>query len=257
MSLSTDIALAAERENISPTISHTAKQPCEETSTDNCIIKPGYAEPVPIDNTEQVTKSRKQKSGFKPKIVKSGDFEAESHFYPRVLNAHIHPLVSSFFSLGNKRILARYTHLNPQVNAATLEKLLDYHPKYFKWAGSDLFNVTTSAGQRQMIIVETNSCPSGQKSMPLLSDMEEHGGYGIVIDSTFKELVSHIDPSLGDLAVVYDKNYMEASGYAAVLADATNEKVWLVEYYINDNDPPVIWKDHLMYIRNSENGCFF
>ncbi|KAJ3272067.1 hypothetical protein HK104_004556 [Borealophlyctis nickersoniae] len=196
-------------------------------------------------------KPKKKKTGLCARPVKSGEFEAERHFYPRVLNANIHPLVSSFFALGNERILARYTHLNPQVNLETLKDLLAYKPKYFQWAGSDLFNVTTANGQRQMIIVETNSCPSGQKSMPLLSELgDEHGGYGLVIDHTFKEMIMKADKSLGDLAVVCDKNMMEASGYAAVMADSTQEKVWLVEYYVDDPDPPVKWVDGVMHVRD-------
>ena len=94
-------------------------------------------------------------------VIEQGEFEAEAHYYPRVLNATIHPLVGSFFSLGNERILARYSHLNPQCDINYLKSMLEYNPTFFKWAGSDLFNVTTSSGQRQMIIVETNSCPSG------------------------------------------------------------------------------------------------
>ncbi|KAJ3288746.1 hypothetical protein HDU76_007629 [Blyttiomyces sp. JEL0837] len=198
-------------------------------------------------------KKKKKKLGdLFGRAVGFGEFEAEKHFYPRVLNAHIHPLVSSFFSLGNERILARYTHLNPQVNIEALKTLLAYRPKYFQWAGSDLFNVTTSSGHRQMIIVETNSCPSGQKSMPLLSEIgdNEHGGYGVVIDSTFREMINSADPSLGDLAVVCDKNMMEASGYAAVMAESTKEKVWLAEYYDEDPDPPVKWEDGVMFIRD-------
>ncbi|KAI9336779.1 hypothetical protein BDR26DRAFT_864585 [Obelidium mucronatum] len=194
---------------------------------------------------------KKKLGNLSAKVVGSGEFEAEKHFYPRVLNAHIHPLVSSFLTLGNERILARYTHLNPQVNEEALKNLLEYKPKYFQWAGSDLFNVTTSSGQRQMIIVETNSCPSGQKSMPLLSELgDDHGGYGVVIDSTFREMIGKADKSLGDLAVVYDKNPMEASGYAAVMADHTKEKVWLVEYYEDDPTPPVKWVDGVMLIRD-------
>ncbi|KAJ3012044.1 UNVERIFIED_CONTAM: hypothetical protein HDU68_001404 [Siphonaria sp. JEL0065] len=206
------------------------------------------------ENTEQTSVPKKKKLGdLSAKIIGSGEFEAEKHFYPRVLNAHIHPLVSSFLTLGNDRILARFTHLNPQVNEAALKNLLDYKPKYFQWAGSDLFNVTTSSGQRQMIIVETNSCPSGQKSMPLLSELgDDHGGYGVVIDSTFREMIGKADKSLGDLAVVYDKNPMEASGYAAVMADHTKEKVWLVEYYEDDPSPPVKWVDGVMLIRDKQ-----
>lgn len=99
--------------------------------------------------------------------------------------------------------------------------------------------------------METNSCPSGQKSMPLLSDMgDDHGGYGMVIKETFKDLLSKASPSLGDLAVVYDKNPMEATGYAAVLADETGERVWQVEYYLEDPDPPVKWADGVMFVRD-------
>ncbi|KAJ3139434.1 hypothetical protein HK100_011506 [Physocladia obscura] len=203
---------------------------------------------------DEKPKKKKKLGELFAKYVGSGEFEAEKHFYPRVLNAHIHPLVASFLTLGNDRILARYTHLNPQVNFDALKNILDYKPKYFQWAGSDLFNVTTSSGQRQMIIVETNSCPSGQKSMPLLSELgDDYGGYGVVIDQTFKEMISKADKSLGELAVVYDKNPMEASGYAAVMADHTKEKVWLVEFYDEDPNPPVKWVDGVMHIRDKLN----
>ena len=45
----------------------------------------------------------------------------------------------------------------------------------------------------------------------------------------------------GGLAVVYDKNPMETTGYAAALADAMKEPVWLVEFYHDDSDPPGEW----------------
>ncbi|KAF9158870.1 hypothetical protein DFQ26_007141 [Actinomortierella ambigua] len=185
-------------------------------------------------------------------LVTADHFEPDRHFYPRVLNAQIHPMVGYFFSLGNERIIARYMHLNPQVNEAMLRKCLEYRPKHFQWAGSDLFNVTTADGHRQMIIVETNSCPSGQKSMPLLTESDEHGGYRTVLDSAFKDMIERADRSLGDLAVVYDKNTMEASGYASTLADVMKEKVWSVEYYEDDLDPPVKWVDRVMHIRDSD-----
>lgn len=69
------------------------------------------------------------------RLVSKGEFEPEHHFYPRVLNAQIHPLVQSFLTLGNERIIARYTHLNPQVKAETLREILSYKPKFFQWAG--------------------------------------------------------------------------------------------------------------------------
>ncbi|KAG0046774.1 hypothetical protein BGZ83_008057 [Gryganskiella cystojenkinii] len=119
-------------------------------------------------------------------------------------------------------------------------------------ARSDLFNVTTASGHRQMIIVETNSCPSGQKSMPLLTEADEHGGYRLVLESAFKDMIETADRSLGGLAVVCDKNMMEASGYASTLADVMKEKVWLVEFYEYDQDPPVKWIDRVMYIRDDK-----
>ncbi|ORY99208.1 hypothetical protein BCR43DRAFT_471833 [Syncephalastrum racemosum] len=202
--------------------------------------------------TEQEAK-KKTKTASKAKRVSVGEFEPHKHFYPRALNAQIHPLVQSFFTLGNERVIARYTHLNPQVCGDTLREVLSYVPKHFQWAGSDLFNVTTVQGQRQMIVIETNSCPSGQKSMPLLSetdDNNEHGGYRVVVESAFRNQLSKADPSLGGLAVVYDKNPMESSGYAAVLADVSQEEVWLVEWYDKETDPNVKWQDGVMHIRD-------
>ncbi|KAF9402538.1 hypothetical protein BGZ76_007287, partial [Entomortierella beljakovae] len=67
-------------------------------------------------------------------LVTNEHFEPEKHFYPRVLNAQIHPMVGYFFSLGNERIIARYMHLNPLVNENDLRKCLDYVPKHFQWA---------------------------------------------------------------------------------------------------------------------------
>ncbi|EMR10820.1 hypothetical protein PNEG_00967 [Pneumocystis murina B123] len=186
-------------------------------------------------------------------LKKPGDFEPQECFYPRCLNAQIHPLVSSFFNLGNDRIILRYCHLNPVVNETKLRDCLRYTPSHFRWAGTDLFNVTNAHGQRQMIIVETNSCPSGQKSMPLLSDIDEHGGYHTVLSTAFQSSLSHSDPELGGLAVIYDKNEMEATGYATVMADLTHESVWMAEFYDSDPNPPVKWENGILYVRDKEN----
>ncbi|KAI9504701.1 hypothetical protein BX070DRAFT_239008 [Coemansia spiralis] len=188
---------------------------------------------------------------FCGQIIEPGRFEQVNHFYPRVLNAQIHPLVSSFFELGNERIIARYVHLRPMVDQDKLRELLSYRPKYFAWAGSDLFNVTTDTGQHQMIIVETNSCPSGQKSMPLLQDTDECGGYRVVLRSAFDGLLKDTECE-GELAVIYDKNHMEASGYAAALAEESGEHVWLVEFHDADADPPVRWVNRVMQVRDAD-----
>lgn len=108
-----------------------------------------------------------------------------------------------------------------------------------------------------MIVIETNSCPSGQKSMPFLSktcDRSPQQGYRLVIESAFENQLSKADPSLGGLAVIYDKNSMECSGYAAVLADVAKESVWLCEWFMNDPDPDVKWDDGVLYVRDKDGG---
>ena len=103
------------------------------------------------------------------------EFEAHLHWYPKALNATIHPMINFFLNLEQERIISRYCHLYPTVNREKLHELLTYKCKYFLWAGADLLNVTSAGGKRQMVVIENNSCPSGQKSMPLLDDNQEQG----------------------------------------------------------------------------------
>lgn len=226
------------------------KHKCLSTSSP---MRPTITTPKVTENGATIVSHHSKLGNCVARLVYPGEFEAEKHFYPRVLNANIHPMVTSFMTLGNERILKRYVHLNPQVSEQKLRELFSYSPTYFKWAGSDIFHVTTTDGRRQMIVVETNSCPSGQKSMPLLSELggeNDFGGYGTVMGETFKQMIESADRSLGDVAVVYDKNPMEASGYAAVLAEQLKEPVWLVEWYDGDNSAPVRFEDGVMFVRN-------
>jgi len=159
-----------------------------------------------------------------------GSFEAPLHFYPRVLNAQLHPLVRFFLNLDNERVIRRYVHLNPRVDAQALGDLLRSTPRHFRWAGSDLLHATTAGGNRQMVVVETNSCPSGQKSMPPYDDHDEQAGYRANLENGFLPMLRGRQLPRGELAVIYDKNLMEASGYAAALADLMEEPVHLVEF---------------------------
>ncbi|WP_116125224.1 hypothetical protein [Lewinella sp. IMCC34183] len=168
-----------------------------------------------------------------PQIVPPGSFRAEAHWYPKALNATIHPMVSFFLNLDPERIVTRYCHLNPLVDPDGLRSILSYSCKYFLWGGADLINATTAHGRRRMVIIENNSCPSGQKSMPLLDDHQEEGGYRLLVERTFRPLAEKRQAkSEGRLAVIYDKNPMEASGYAAAIADAFQEDVlYICDYY--------------------------
>lgn len=69
------------------------------------------------------------------RIVNQGEFEPEKHFYPRVVNAEVHSLIETFLSLGNDRIIARYTNLNPRIKPEILKSILSYSPSHFQWAG--------------------------------------------------------------------------------------------------------------------------
>ena len=188
-------------------------------------------------------------------------FDVHECFYPRAVNSNLHPMVASFLSLGNERIIERYVHLNPSVSAVALTKLLTTPPRYFRWSGADLFNVTNVKGKRQMILIETNSCPSGQKSMPMtsLNNDSEEDGYHILMRTSFKTMLEEREQESGNplpkggLAVIYDKNPMEACGYASAMADVFKEPVYLAELYVREKDahPPVEWRDDVMHVRDS------
>lgn len=162
-------------------------------------------------------------------VIQPNQFEPVNHWYAKALNAQIHPLIHYFVNLSAERIITRYCHMHPLTNRETLTDLLNYQPRYFAWAGADLLHVTSAGGKRQMIVVETNSCPSGQKSMPLLDEAKEQGGYRQLMEHTFKpRVLSRRKLPAGGLAVIYDKNPVETSGYAAAMADTFNEPVYLV-----------------------------
>lgn len=122
------------------------------------------------------------------------------------------------------------------VDRGKLDEVLAYQCRYFLWSGADLINSTSAGGKRQMVIIENNSCPSGQKSMPLLDENKEDGSYRLLIERTFKPILKGIKPERGRLGLIYDKNFMEASGYAAVIADVMDEEVLLIPCYLGDEN---------------------
>jgi len=189
----------------------------------------------------------------KIQIIQPGTFSPEDHWYPKALNATIHPMISFFLNLSTDRIINRYCHLHPTVNKDALEKLLSQPTKHFKWSGADLLNVTSEGGKRQMVVIETNSCPSGQKSMPLLNDNQEQGGYRELITRTFQPLLkSKRNLVNGHLAVIYDKNPMETVGYAKVLADVMKEQVYLIEFDQNDENEHIRFEDGILQVLKDE-----
>ena len=183
-------------------------------------------------------------------IVSPGSFAPGQHFYPRALNAQIHPLARAFLSLGNARAAARYCHLNPGTRLETLTELLDEQPKHLHWAGADLMHVTDMDGRRRMVVIETNSSPSGQKSMPLYAEEQEQGGYRTLVERCVVPRMRGRRLPVGRLAVLYDKNLMEASGYAAAMADVFDEDVLLVPCFQGAEDPLTRWDKGVLQVRS-------
>ncbi len=166
--------------------------------------------------------------------IQPENFVPENHWYEKAINATIHPAIKFFFGLSNKQIVERYCHLNPKVSPQELGQILSYKPKHYLLSGADLLHVTTKEGNKKMIVIENNSCPSGQKSMPLIDEYEEMGGYKRFVDQTILGLYKNKVKN-GTLAVIYDKNYMEASGYAHALAEATKKQVHLIAFYNHED----------------------
>ena len=103
-----------------------------------------------------------------------------------------------------------------------------------------------------MVVIETNSCPSGQKSMPLYEEHDEQGGYRTLVEQAFLPALAGRRLPSGGLAVLYDKNEMEASGYAAAIADRVDEPVYLVRFLDGDTDPCARFVDGLLEVRSGE-----
>ena len=181
--------------------------------------------------------------------VAPGSFESERHFYPRALNAQIHPLVRYLMDLGNDRIAERFTHLHPEVDRDAVHAALETQTRFFRWGGADLFHTASEDGRRQILTIETNSCPSGQKSMPLLHEREEQAGYRLLLERSFLPHLRRRSLPSGALAVLYDKNRMEVTGYAAVLADLTGEEVLLVPCFDGHSADHVRFVDGVLEVR--------
>jgi len=186
-------------------------------------------------------------------IVRPGSFEGENHWYPKALNATIHPMVAFFLNLEKNRIVERYCHLHPMVDRGHLQEILSHRPKYFRWAGADLLNVTTAQGKKQMVVIENNSCPSGQKSMPLLNDHDEYGSYRKLIERTFvPSMKGQRMVQQGAMAVLWDKNPMEASGYAATIAEVMQEEIYYIYFPTTGYEDYLRFKEGVLQLKTRE-----
>ncbi|CAG8489016.1 22412_t:CDS:2, partial [Racocetra persica] len=156
----------------------------------------------------------------------------------------------------NDRIITRYKNLNPQIDAKILRNCLEYEPKFFTWGASDFFNVIDSNGKRQMIVVESDSSPAGQVTMPSLGINKRHNGYKFITQTAFKQALKGTDPSIGELAILYDvtSDETEATGFAAAISEETKEHVWIVMLYDIAKYELLKWENKVMYIKDQDEG---
>lgn len=161
-------------------------------------------------------------------LIPPGQFRPENHFYPKVMGKNLHPTVRDFFQHDVGSLLNAYLKCHPAADAEAVESVLFYRPQHLNWAGIDMFKVETVSGEECLVVIETNSCPAGQKSMPPVVDGDFAHGYRRHLQNVVLPHLANKDLPAGALAVLYDKNIMENSGYAAALADLTDESVFLV-----------------------------
>lgn len=139
--------------------------------------------------------------------------------------------------------------LHPDVSKEVLETALAYQSRYFVWAGADLMKVATKDGQKKMVVIENNSCPSGQKYMPLVDEEQKHGGYRTFLERTFKSALDNGTTLIqGELAVLHDKNPIETKGYAHAMADVFNEEVHFVSAYNDETKPAFEFRDGILHV---------
>jgi hypothetical protein len=176
--------------------------------------------------------------------------ETDQYYYNKVVHAQIHQVVKYFMNMSKERMIERYCHLNPMVQRADLHEILCYRPKHMQWSGTDLFHVATEKGRNRMVVIETNSAPSGQKSMPLLDDNEELGGYKRIVRDSFLPYIKERRTIPGVYVVIYDKNEKEVRGYAQALKQSVKEDVYTVAYFDGDQFPSVRFENEIMQIKD-------
>lgn len=187
-------------------------------------------------------------------LIQPGQFNPELSYYDKVLNAQLSPLVRYFLKMGRERLMDRYLHLHPDVDPKALAEVFAYTPRYFIWGGADLINTTNPKGHREFVLIETNSCPSGQKSMPLVDPEDDYGSYGMVVDEVCLNQIKSLKKP-GAIGVIYDKNAQENRTYAAVLADKLNQPVYLIPVSSSGSCPYFkVGDDDYLYVQDPQQG---
>src|SRR5690349_12281635 len=108
-----------------------------------------------------------------------------------------------------------------------------------------MFSVLDAQEKRRMVVLETNSCPCGSEVMPQYLRARWLSYSILVASDSLKRLLTapnhekepepHVPNTIeGDLAIIYDQDFVEATGYAMGMAEVYNERVWKVEFHYDD-----------------------
>lgn len=190
--------------------------------------------------------------------VSPGTFERTAHAYAHVAPARMHSGALALFSQPPEALARDYAARHAGVDPQALLELIAHDPKHLAWAGGDLLPAVGPRGDRAMVLLEVNSCPSGLKAMPAVpSSAAPHlagplGAYGEVVRAwcTRAANLAHGSPPDGVRAVLFDKNWPEVTGYAAALATHSCEEVWLVPW--TEAAPDTVQaKDGELWIRDA------
>ena len=166
-------------------------------------------------------------------------------YFPRARTARLHEDVEWLLSASNAEMVSSFARRHPLVDAAALLRLLSEPCKEFRLSGTDVFPVQhASTGERRMMVLETNSCPSGQSSMPVLRSASAPSNmYVEAIRSVMAPMVERVPAHTGVLAVLYDKNLVEARAYATAMAHVFHEAVLLVPFHLDGLGRLYRWTD--------------
>lgn len=176
-------------------------------------------------------------------LISPGRFSPENHQYPQVCGVRPHAVAEAFVRADHEMLAAAFCRRHDEADQAVLLELLKRQPRHFFWSGADVIFARTPGGPARPFLIETNSCPSGQKSMPLLDGVS---GYERLLREVFLPRLSADELPDGMLAVIYDKNPLENSGYAAVLANLMRENVLLVPF--SQNAKTARWQDGVLMV---------
>lgn len=181
------------------------------------------------------------------KKINSVNWNNKSYYYPKALESPIHSEVEKFLNLDKDQYMRIYLSRYPNCDKLILSQIFNYRPTYIQWAGNDLFPVINN-GKHQMFVIETNSSPSGQKSLPPSEPMST---YKNLIKDTFIPLINNSKLPAGYIAVLYDTNEMEILGYAQMIKNLTGENVYVCDLSNKNNIDSLTYVDNILHIREN------